>query len=346
MSVKCVEEPAKQGEPWSEEDLQCVSDNYGLISTEEIADYLKRSTRSIWNAASRLPLKMADNSSAGKTAKLKPAKLGEPWSEEALQYLSDNYGLIPNEMIALHLRRSVTSIPLIANRKLHLNLTDNFYTASELARTLGLLNSNTIVGWVRNGWLKGQSNFCGKGKWLWCFVEEDIVECLRQRPWLVVVMPTRQWLISDYSHYFFYLIRDEWNLDPWYTTAQAASLLRVANRSVKKYIERGWLLVAQKPVGTLPFFIRRSIIEAFLANDPRPSYLHNARSKSSRSRLEKLGFPTRIETVWHFVCPRCGQEVRIAAPPSMMGAEIREKFITVYVNGACLHSATVKIGLP
>lgn len=265
----------------------------------------------------------------------KPAKSGQPWSQEDLSTLSDEYGLTPNDKLAKRLQRSASSIPPIAYRKLHLKETDNFITATELVRTLGIGKLDTIARWVRKGWLNSSCLHRGQS---YCFTEEAVEECLRRRPWLVKLKLMER-------HYFRSIIEEEWDRDPWYIVTQAASLLRVSVQTIQNYIKRGWLSPhGHNPDGkTRTYIIRRSGIEAFLANDPRPSYWHNARVKQNKIRLKKQGRPTRVAMLWNFECPRCGKEVRIMAPPDMVGTEVREKFITIYVNGACFHSAEVEL---
>ena len=329
----------------------------------------------------------------------KPARSDQHWSREDLGYLADHYGLISNEMIARHLERTVSSIPLTARRKLHLKLTDNFYTAEELARTLGIREAVTIIRWMREGWLKGSSRPIGKRRF-WCFVEEDIVEFLRQRPWLVCISGetlkhAHRWQIEQYEpfiargecqcgavrffadvidreilkqvnqlnnstdlppvppnklmgpHYFRSIIAEEWERDPWCTTTQAAPLLGTSISSVYRYILKRLLTAdMQDADGKRSFIIRRSIIEAFLANDPRKRLRHDATSKASKRRLREEGRPTKIGILWSFVCSACGREVEILAPTTMVGPQVREKFISIYVNGSCFHSAKVKIELP
>jgi len=287
----------------------------------------------------------------------KITKWGQPWSEEDLQYLSDTYGLIPNKELAERLHRSEVAM-LGRAGKLHIRATDNFYTASELARTLGI-GRKPIENWVRKGWLKSSLIHhpdIRRENALWSqhgfhdrrlqdfdphrrgpkhhFTEEDVIKCLRQRPWLVDLKCMER-------HYFHSVVIREWQRDPWYNCQEAAALLGLkADNAVKRYIHRGWLLAERKP-GTGSWkgewIIRRSAIKKFLANDPRPSHRYNAFSKARKLGLRQEGRPTRIGMVWNFSCPRCGQEVRIMAPPDMMGPEVREKFISIYVNGTCLH---------
>ncbi|GAH29341.1 unnamed protein product, partial [marine sediment metagenome] len=114
----------------------------------------------------------------------KPARSKYKWTPEELEYLSNHYGLVSDETIAYNLDRSVYGVAWAAH-KLKRRRKDNFYTATELARTLGIAKPERVIGWVRRGWLK-----CRKGplraglNTVWVFNEKTVVKFLRQRPWL------------------------------------------------------------------------------------------------------------------------------------------------------------------
>lgn len=277
----------------------------------------------------------------------KPARSGHRWTPEELHYLSDRYGLMSDETLARHLGRSTNGIEEAAVKRLHgRRRSDNFYSASELARVLGLSASWRVVRWVEHGWLKGRKGPVSRGHIrMWSFREHSIVKCLRQRPWLVdlAFMP---------EHYFRSVVRKEWEWDPWYTSEQAAPLLGVTTTtSVLKYIHLGWLPAEKCPGrrGTAyskwHWVIRQSAIQAFLANDPRPQNKYRALSESRRKLLLESSQASKLAVVWLTKCPRCGQEVRIAAPPQLYGPQVRERFIRLYVNGNCQHGSECLISL-
>ena len=65
------------------------------------------------------------------------------WTEEELNYLAENYGLIRVEQICKHLRRSKNALKIAALRKRshhgeHLNQRSNIYTARAAAKVMGL----------------------------------------------------------------------------------------------------------------------------------------------------------------------------------------------------------------
>jgi len=95
------------------------------------------------------------------------------WTARDLEYLSDNYGILPDGVIGRRLGRSLRSLRDTARRRLHhLRHTDNFYSARELARLLGVCDK-TVVAWRSLG-LKGRRSPFGKRRRRWTFSEEQI----------------------------------------------------------------------------------------------------------------------------------------------------------------------------
>lgn len=266
----------------------------------------------------------------------RPARYKYKWNPEELLYLSGHYGLLLDETIASNLGRSVGGITW-AVRKLNLRRKDNLYTAAELARTLGIAEPVTVIGWHQRGWLK-----CRKGPLkaglnrAWVFNEGTVAKFLRQHPWLVD-------LKSMPEHYFRSVVKREWERDPWYTTQQAAPLFGVKDGyTVGDYILRGWLPADKKPhggQGHKAWIIRHSAIQEFLANDPRPQSNHYTISQARRKFLIEAGQAAMLAVAWIIKCPSCGQQVRIMAPPRLPGVEVRERFIRLYVNGSCEHGS-------
>jgi len=208
--------------------------------------------------------------------------------------------------------------------------------------------------WQKKGWLKGRRSGGSRSKKkLWCFIEKDIAECLRQRPWLVLLKPTRQWLISDYSHHFFYIVRDEWERDPWYTGPQARALLGIGNSTLYKYIRQG-LLQAEKSAYLAPshkwgVIVRGSAVQSFLKQlRALHSFLENepmlqkesAASMAMKTNRITSGHPVMLSKNWLLECPSCNEKVQIAAQPELSGLQVRKQFLTVYVNGKCIHGST------
>ena len=60
------------------------------------------------------------------------------WAEYELEYLSDNYGILPAEEIARRLCRTINALKIISFRKLKINQRSNIYTARAVATELGI----------------------------------------------------------------------------------------------------------------------------------------------------------------------------------------------------------------
>lgn len=191
------------------------------------------------------------------------------WTEEEMEYLADNFGVLTDRTLAGRLQRSELAIRRKVWRRFHMHRWDNLYNAAELAEALNIPHAGRIIRWVREGWLKARRSAIHKGaNQHWKFSYTGIVRCLRRRPWLVMLKPTRQWLISDYSHHFFYIVRAQWKRDPWYTTEQAASLLKVPAYTIRAYIRRGLLEAEKAPRRQeAVWVIRRSAIDLFLGRN-------------------------------------------------------------------------------
>ena len=187
------------------------------------------------------------------------------WAQDELQYLSDNYGVLTDETLASRFQRSECAIRLKARRGLRMHRWDNLYNAAELAEALGIPNASKIIRWVKKGYLNARRSSIRKGPYRhWKFSYTGIVRFIRRHPWLVVLKPTRRWLISDYSHHFFYIVRKEWKRDPWYTTERAACLLEVTAPTIRGYIHRGLLEAEKTPRRqSSVWVIRRSAIDLF-----------------------------------------------------------------------------------
>lgn len=185
------------------------------------------------------------------------------WTEEELDYLANSFGVLTDKTLASRLQRSEGAIRRKVSRRFHMHRWDNLYNAAELAEALGMENAQRIIRWVTHGWLTARRSSILRGRYrYWKFSYTGIVRCLRRHPWLVMLEPTRRWLISDYSHHFFYIVRKEWRRDPWYTTEQVASLLKVTAHTIRDYIHRGLLVAEKTPCQQSSVWVaRRSAIE-------------------------------------------------------------------------------------
>jgi len=271
----------------------------------------------------------------------KPARHFKHWKPDELQYLAEHYGLICDKILAARLQREESAIVTIASRKHVVSRKMNFYTAGALAKLLGIPCSRQVLQWVKKGWLKGSQSAKSQGRIrLWRFSEKGVVHCLKQRPWLVDLKRVER-------HYFRSVVIKEWERDPWYTVEQAAPLFGLTKPdAVYRYIHRGWLPAEKKPcLGTREgvWIIRRSAIEAFLKNDPRPEHKYIAKSNARKRFIVSSGEPSRLAILWVIKCPSCGQEVKITASPQLRGTRVREMFIELYVNGNCVHGTECRL---
>lgn len=256
------------------------------------------------------------------------------WTEEELEYLGNKYGLVSERAICRHLQRSPDACRIIAIRKLHSNRKMNFYCGCELARALGVPDSKTIMNWALAGWIPVRKSVVRAGEFrAWLFRDKNIVKFLREKPWLfdLTKMP---------EHYFRTIVQEEYNRDPWYNCDQAAPLLGVkTDDAVQRYIRHGWLPAVKKPGGPWQgvWIIRRSDIEKFLANDPRPRHRFESFSLLRKRSARKRGSPIRLSVAWSVLCPDCGETVVVKADPSLRGPMVQLLFTKIYTNGTCSH---------
>ena len=66
------------------------------------------------------------------------AKKEPPWSKDELEFLNDNYGLMPAETLAHRLGRTKNALKIISFRKLKIDQRSNLYTARAVAIELGI----------------------------------------------------------------------------------------------------------------------------------------------------------------------------------------------------------------
>jgi predicted site-specific integrase-resolvase len=253
--------------------------------------------------------------------------------------LAENLGRMPKEQIAKRLKRSENALKIAAYRKLNgINQRSNIYTARNVAELLGIPCSKTIIAWMEKGYIKGKRAPFAYGKHLvWSFEYEDIEACLRERPWLVNIAKMER-------SYFKTIVKEEYEKDPWYTCAQAATFLGLVDiNAVHRYIHRGWLPAVRKPGGPWQgvWIFRQSAIDAFLKNDPRPERRRCIYIKSKRRKWLDDGRPVALLKEWLIRCSRCGHKVRIIANPNLRSPQIKAQFYNLYVNGTCSHGKKV-----
>ena len=262
---------------------------------------------------------------------MRRSKAGTPWTQEDLDYLSEHYGVLPDDVLARRLRRSRTAMKIAVTRKLHIRRTDSFYTARMLSMLLGRNDGKIIVHWIHWGWLKATRGPTWAGQHeMWNIVEDDIADMLKQRPWLANLQRMEE-------HYFRSIVKEEWRRDPWYSTAQVAQRLGLKDsETVSHYVRQGWL-AAQPSSNGRAYQIRQSSIESFLENDPRGEHRSTScRDAKIQSNIRR-GVPVKLSITWQLQCPRCNNMVTVAAPAQMAGWQMKERFTELFTNDECVH---------
>lgn len=261
-------------------------------------------------------------------------RAGKNWTPEELDILGSKYGLVSDRALSRQLQRSPNALHIASVRKLHSNRKANFYSATELAKVLGIGCPKTLVSWVDVRWLKARRSVVRAGQYkAWKFLDQHIIKFLRNKPWLFNLKNMPQ-------HYFRSIVQEEYDKDPWYTCVEAAPFLGVkTDDAVQRYIFHGWLKAEKKPGGpwTGVWIIRRSAIEHFLANDPRPQNRHDLASSARKTTWRRKGNPLRLSTVWSVLCPVCNTTAVVKAPPHLHGPEVQQLFIDIYTDGTCSH---------
>lgn len=266
----------------------------------------------------------------------------KPWTQHDLDILEAKYGLVSERHLCRTLGRSPAAIRIASTRKLHHGMKASFYTSQQLGEILlgSRHSTKTIIYWKNRGWLNGRRSMVRAGKYnAWCFFEENIEKCLRERPWLCDLKKMER-------HFFRSIVQEEYDKNPWYTCLEAAPLLGVKTAdTVNIYISKGWLKAERKPGGPWQgrWIIRQSEVQKFLAADPRPGKSETI-SKSRRHGCLERGQPLRLSVHWSVPCRRCGKRIIVMASPGLKGRVVVERFHAVYTNGHCSHGTAVRLG--
>lgn len=114
----------------------------------------------------------------------RPWNRPEHWTTEEVAYLEAWFGRRSDESIAKHLGRTVVGIRLKAKR-LGIRKKDAGYTATELARLMGVDPSTVSKGWVRRGGLRSRRAYRQGPNWIHLIAEDDVEEFIRTRGWWI-----------------------------------------------------------------------------------------------------------------------------------------------------------------
>lgn len=194
---------------------------------------------------------------------------------------------------------------------------------------------------MERGFIKGKrAPFCYGKNQVWSFQEKDILEFVRNYPYFLKEKrmepgPWRQ------------IVRDEYARDPWYDSTQATKFLGVIDHNaVHRYIRRGWLKAVKRPVNIDgQWIIRKSAIDAFLANDKRREHHSRTMVESRRRKQYKNGVPIAVFKQWIMKCSYCNHKVKIISDPNMTSLEVKAAFMTKYVDeaGVCWHGRKCEV---
>lgn len=106
------------------------------------------------------------------------------WTDEERDYLSLNYGLKTDTAIAKHLGRTVGAIRQYANSNMKLCRTDQFMTASDVARIFGVWVAQPC-DWIKAGKLKAtKSKVVKSGGGAWVITEQNLLQFMKDYPTL------------------------------------------------------------------------------------------------------------------------------------------------------------------
>lgn len=112
---------------WTKEEDDILREHYqgenrDKLTVESLCFYIDRTPASI----------------RGRIIKLKLHIPRPRWSPKDLEFLNDNYGILPAEKIAAKLGRSKNALKIISYRKLGINQRSNIYTARNVAELVGV----------------------------------------------------------------------------------------------------------------------------------------------------------------------------------------------------------------
>ena len=276
---------------------------------------------------------------------LRLPKKEDKWEEWELQYLRDNWGVLPDEEVCQHLGRSLSALHIASVRKLKMCRHDNIITARQLAPMLGVLDSKTIITWVDRNWLGAERSdiHCGKTL-MWRFTRENIELFVKAYPWLFQRSRMQDEGLRE-------IVAKEYTRDPWYSLSTACSMVGISVNSaaMSSYLRKKWLHPIKKAIEggnhwTWIFF--KSDIDKFLADDPRAEDIPSHIKSRQLHRLQE-GRPIQLYMLWKMKCPVCRKMVRIEANPHINIPNIQKLFQETFCpEGKCRHKSRCRLETP
>jgi excisionase family DNA binding protein len=161
---------------------------------------------------------------------------GRPWTDEEIDYLAENWGLLTDEAVAAHLGRSVGACLHAAGQRAGVTRKMQFYTAATVAHLFGV-DWHRVERWIEAGLLKAKrSHIRGVYGNVWHIGDEAITAFIRQHPW--AYDRTR----IEGGTWWRNLAERVWRADPLLTATEAAARLGCTKETVMRHCRRGWLV--------------------------------------------------------------------------------------------------------
>lgn len=108
----------------------------------------------------------------------------EHWSMADVAYLEGAFGRVTDEKMAARLGRTVVGIRLKAKR-LGLRKKDAGYTATELARLMGVDSSTVSKSWIRRGGLRSRRAYRQGPNLIHLVADADVERFIQERGWWI-----------------------------------------------------------------------------------------------------------------------------------------------------------------
>lgn len=227
--------PAPIRRPFTPAEDAVIVARYGQVTLRQIAAELDRRT---WRTVQDRVAVLLARGVVPARRSLKPP----PWTPQDDDRLRELWGLVPDEVAARTLGRSVEACKIRATRHLGQARSDQFLTARALGRLFGV-ESKAVVRWMARGWLRGRRSAvpAGPSAGMWRFDAEDVERFIRRYPY--AYDRTR----IERGTYERNLADQVVARDPYLTVPEAAAALGVDAETVRHHLRRGWLPGVRAP---------------------------------------------------------------------------------------------------
>lgn len=175
---------------WTAEDESYLRLHWGKSPISELSEHLRRTPAAIRIKASHLKLE-----------RLREASELEPWSAEDEAFLVENWQSQSIDQLMKQFNKSAPAIYAKAYRlKLGAKIDDG-YSASEVARILGVYSSKTVIYWIEKGWITGKRSRLFNNH-NYCITETQLKNFMRQHP--------HRWSFENLTYDPFYDSNAKW----------------------------------------------------------------------------------------------------------------------------------------